>query len=113
LIAGLFVFFTFGSTALTVTTESGGSSQQTTSHFSWFESQGWWGVTILIIFALLFYAVLHFYQRGKLAWTVVFGLTVIALSVLAGFSIGTAYWPGSLAVLIGLFLLPFRARQAK
>ncbi len=113
-IAGLFIFFTFGATSVTVVTESGTStSEQTTSYFSWYESQGWWGVTILVIFALLFYGVLHFYQRGSTIWTVIFGIVAITLSVLAGFSIGTVYWLGSLAVLIGLLMLPFQARPAQ
>lgn len=113
-IAGLFIFFNFGATSVTVVTESGTStSQQTTSYLSWYESQGWWGVAILIIFALLFYGVLHFYQRGSIAGAVVFGLVAITLSILAGFTIGTLYWLGSLAVLIGLVLLPFRSRLSK
>lgn len=113
-IAGLFIFFAFGATSVTVVSESGTSTtQQTTSYLSWFEWAGWWGIAILFIFALLFYGVLHFYLRGRLAWNVAFGLVVITLSVLAGFSIGTVYWLGSLAVLIGLLLLPFQARTAK
>jgi len=109
-IAGLFIIFTFGATSVTVVTESGAS---TTSYLSWYQSQGWWGIAILIIFALLFYGVLHFYQRGSTIWTVIFGIVAITLSVLAGFSIGTMYWLGSLAVLLGLLLLPFQARSSK
>lgn len=113
-IAGLFIFFTFGATSVTETIESGsGVTQQTTSYLSWYESQGWWGIVILVIFALLFYGVLHFYRRDSIVWTVVFGVVAITLSVLAGFSIGAMYWLGSLAVLIGLLLLPFQARSAK
>jgi hypothetical protein len=110
ILAGFIIFFYSGAGSVSASSESG---VQIVRHLSWLESQGWWGVAILIIFALLFYAVLHFYQRGRLAWTLIFGLAVITLSVLAGFSIGAVYWPGSFAVLIGLLLLPFQARPRK
>ena len=111
-IAGFIIFFAFGGTSITEIAETpiGGdpsAAQQTISHLSWVEAQGWWGVTVLFIFAILFYGVLHFYLRGKVAWTVVFGLAVITLSVLSGFTIGTMYWLGSLAVLLGLILATF------
>lgn len=107
-IVGLFIFFFFGGGSATATSETG--AQPVISRISWFEMQGWWGIAILIIFALLFYGVLHFYQRGRRLWTVVFGLVAIALSILAGFSIGTMYWLGSLAVLVGLLALPFHRK---
>ena len=111
-IAGFIIFFAFSATSVTTVAETpiGGdprSAQRTISHLSWYEAQGWWGVAVLFIFAILFYGVLHFYLRGKLGWTVAFGVVAITYSVLALFSIGTVYWPGSLAVLLGLILLPF------
>jgi len=111
-IAGFIIFFAFGATSVTTVAETpiGGdprSAQRTISHLSWYEAQGWWGVAVLFIFAILFYGVLHFYLRGQLGWTVAFGVVAITYSVLALFSIGTVYWPGSLTVLLGLIWLPF------
>ena len=110
-VAGFIIFFTFGANSVTATSETGG--QQIVSHISWFEWAGWWGIALLFIFAALFYGVLHFYQRSKITWTVIFGLVVIILSIISGFSIGTVYWLGSLAVLVGLLPCLFEAKLVR
>jgi ABC-type long-subunit fatty acid transport system fused permease/ATPase subunit len=107
-IAGVIIFFFSGGGS--VTSETG---TQTVQHLNWYESQGWWGVAILFIFAALYYGPLHFYKRGQRGMATLFGLVTIVLTVLAGFSIGFLYLPGAAAVLFALVLLPFQARSAK
>lgn len=106
IIAGFFIFFAIG--GMQATELANGEGQPIIVPISWFESQGWWGLAILFIFATLFYGPLHFYNRKQIALTVTFGIVAMVISILSGFSIGNIYWPGSLALLIGLVLLLFR-----
>jgi hypothetical protein len=107
LIASLAVFFTAGATQVT---ESNGAPQQVV-HLSWYEAQGWWGIAILLIFAALFYAPLHFMRRGQRGWAAIFAAAGIVLTVLTGFSVGGYFFIGALGLLGGLLSLPF-SRQA-
>lgn len=120
LVASVAVFFLVGSTLVTESAQIEApqeeltqqnqagetvNSVQTERHLSWFESQGWWGVAILFIFAALYYGPLHFYQLGKLGRAALFGITAIALTMLAMFSIGLFFVPSGLCVLLGLILM--------
>ena len=101
LAASLFVFFFLGGTSITVTSEG----TETMQHLSWFESQGWWGIAILFIFAALYYGPLHFYKRGKNGMAILFAIAAIGLSILAGFSIGLFFMPAALFLLLALIYL--------
>ncbi len=110
ILAGFIIFFYSGASSVSANRESG---VQIVRHLNWYESQGWWGIAILFIFAALFYGPLRFYNRGQRGMAALFGLMTIILTVLAGFSIGAFYLPGAMALLIGLLLLPFQAHTAK
>ncbi|MQC25894.1 MAG: hypothetical protein DWG76_00375 [Chloroflexi bacterium] len=75
---------------------------------SWYESQGWWGVVVVLAYAALYYAPLHFYRRERPGAAAVFGAVTLALTVLAGFSIGLVYFPAALALLLGLVVMGVR-----
>jgi hypothetical protein len=109
LLVGLVIFFLPYGTRITETAIGNGSKVITTQ-VSFFETQGWWGIWILIAFAALYYGPLRFYRRGSRALAVLFAVAAIALSVLAGFSIGSFYLPAALALLVGLALLPFTSQ---
>ncbi len=111
LLAGFIIFFYSGAASVSASSESGGV--QIVRHLNWYESQGWWGIAILFIFAALFYGPLRFYNRGQRGLATLFGLVTIILTVLAGFSVGAFYLPGATALLLGLLLLPFQARPPK
>lgn len=110
MIAGVVIFFFSGGGSVTVSSETG---TQTVQHLNWYETQGWWGVAILFIFAALYYSPLHFYKRGQRGLAAALGLAAIVLTLLAGFSIGFIYLPDAAAVSLGLLLMSFQARPAK
>lgn len=107
-IAGLLIFLLpFGSRA-SAEVSSSGAEQISVAPTYFFETQGWWGIFILIIFAGLYYGPFHFYRRGSKGMAVLFGIVAVIISILAGFSIGPFYFIGSLAIVIGLILMPFQ-----
>jgi len=99
--ASVFIFFFSGGTQVTET--AGGAV--TERQLSWYESQGLWGIAILFIFSALYYGPLRFFENGRLAMVYIFGLAVIALTILAMFSIGLFYLPSGLFVLLALVLI--------
>ena len=110
--AGIAIFFIPMGTSVTSTiTSNGGSETTTATPISFFEMQGWWGVWILIAFAALYYGPLHFYRRDSQGMAVLFAVSAILLTILAGFSIGPFYLPAALALLAGLVLFPFASKQ--
>lgn len=102
LLAGLAVLVTAGGTVVVE-----GNDVSSAQRIGWVEMQGAWGVIILLIFAALYYGPLHFYRRGQRGLSALFALAAVALTGLAGFSIGGYYFIGGLAFLLGLLLLPF------
>jgi len=106
-VAGLLIAFVpFGMSA-TVEVTPAGSGEVITTPVSFYESQGWWGIFILFVFAALYYGPLHFYRRGSRGMAALFAVAAILLTFLAGFSIGPFYLAGALALLIALVLLTF------
>ncbi|MGH2581595.1 MAG: hypothetical protein ACRDFQ_01710 [Anaerolineales bacterium] len=105
-IGGLLTFFFGGGTRVTVIAIPGEPSEQIVEHLNWFESQGWWGIFILLVFAALFYSPLRFYGHGKKLMAALFTLAAIVLTILSGFSVGPIYLPGALGAFFGLILLP-------
>lgn len=76
-----------------------------TRQVPWYRVQGLWGVTVLIIFALLFIAIVIFVLRKRLLAAAVTSFLAAVLTFLAGFSIGPLYLPALLAVGLGWALL--------
>jgi hypothetical protein len=105
LLAGLVILLIPMGTRVTETLSSSGASETTVRQLSWFESQGWWGIWILVAFAALYYGPFHFFRRGSRALAALFAVAAILITVLAGFSVGLFYVPAAIALLIGLVLL--------
>jgi hypothetical protein len=116
-VAGVWIFLFAGGTQVTETIDASGRSETSIEQISWFQSQGWWGIAILLIFMALYTAPLYFYRRGRTALYFLFTFAAIALSLLAGFSIGPAYLPASAILIVALLLhivvgnLPRRLRN--
>ncbi len=72
---------------------------------SWYEAQGLWGVLVLVIFSGFYLLALRVAWRGKYRALAVMGVVAIALSIVAGFSIGAAYFPAALGLFIGALVL--------
>ncbi len=81
------------------------SFEQVERQVSWYQVQGAWGVFILLVFALLFSGI--GYLAIKTRYGMLAGLSVIAvaLTFLAGFSIGPLYLPAVAGVMLGWVLL--------
>ncbi len=72
---------------------------------SWYETQGLWGVIVLIIFSGLYILAVRVAWRGKYGALTIMGVVALALSIVSGFSIGGAYLPAALGLLIGALVL--------
>src|SRR3990172_3719895 len=80
LLVGFFVLVVPMGTSVSVSTSSSGNTETTITHPSFFEMSGWWGVSILIAFAALYYGPLHFYRRSSRALAALFAVSAIILS---------------------------------
>jgi hypothetical protein len=105
-IGGVLTLLLGGGTRVTEIATSGEPGEQIVEHLNWFESQGWWGIFILLVFAAVFYGPLRFYNLGRKWVAALFALAAIALTLLTGFSVGPVYLPGALSGFFGLILLP-------
>ena len=81
-----------------------GAQETTVSQQSWYASQGPWGVAVVLIFATLYFAPYFFYTRDRLTLSALFTLLALALTYLAGFSIGGTYLPAAVVLLLAFFL---------
>lgn len=72
---------------------------------SWFKTQGWWGVLVLSLFGALYAGAAVLYAQDRRAFAAVLSLAAIALTILAGLSIGLLYVPAGVLTLIAWILL--------
>jgi hypothetical protein len=111
LLIGVYIFLAPFGTMVSESVTSNGTREVVHTSVSFFETQGWWGVWVLIAFAALYYSPFHFYRRGSRAMAALFAISAIILSILAGFSVGAYYFPAALAMLIGLAILLFSPKR--
>ena len=71
---------------------------------SWYEAQGLWGVLWLVLFSGLYLLAVRVAWRGNYIVLAIMSVTAVALSVVAGFSIGGAYLPAALGLFIGTLM---------
>jgi hypothetical protein len=71
---------------------------------SWYEAQGLWGILILVLFSGLYLLAVRTAWRGDHVALAIMSVTAVALSVIAGFSIGAAYLPAALGLFIGTLM---------
>jgi len=72
---------------------------------SWYESQGLWGVLVLVIFSGFYLLALRVALGGNYKALMVMGIVAVMLSIVTGFSIGAAYLPSALGLCIGALIL--------
>jgi hypothetical protein len=82
-------------------------AQEASRQVSWYSVQGTWGVIVLLIFVLLYGSVALFAVRSQRIGLVVTSLLTLALTFLAGFSVGPMYFPAALGLLLGWAALGF------
>jgi len=79
---------------------------------TWYQNQGSWGVTILIIFAALYSAPYLLLRAERKLLSGVFALFALVLTWLAGFSIGFCYLPAAGALILSYIVTAIiRLRQ--
>lgn len=105
--ASLNIIFVPMSTREVVVISADGSQteERVISQISWYEAQGWWGIVIVVIFGFLYSltgALAYFDYLPGLAISSFFALV---LTVLAALSIGGAYAPSLLGMILGWLIL--------
>lgn len=103
-LAGLWIFLNAGGTRVTETIDSRGFSETTVEQLSFYQTQGWWGIVILLVFVTLYTAPIYFYQRRRTGLFILFALAAMALTLLAGFSVGPPYLPAAAVLIVALLL---------
>ena len=71
---------------------------------SWYEAQGLWGVLWLLVFSGLYILAVRVAWRGSHLALAIVSVTAVALSIVTGFSIGGAYLPAALGLIIGTLM---------
>ena len=106
--ASLYIFFSPVTTSGVTGTLRRDSSEVVeifTRQQSWYEAQGLWGILVLVIFSGLYILAVRVAFKGKYGALTIMGIVAVALSILAGFSIGVAYLPAAMGLLIGALVL--------
>jgi hypothetical protein len=103
-LASLWIFFNIGGTRVTESIDATGRTQTAVEQLTWFQTQGWWGVIILLIFMMLYTSPLYFYRRQRSFLAILFALACIGLTLLAGLSIGPFYLPAAAVLMVGILL---------
>ncbi|MEE8078382.1 MAG: hypothetical protein V3T18_05240 [Pseudomonadales bacterium] len=107
--ASIYIFFSplsgRGITARRTFGESGSVVETYVTEQSWYEAQGLWGVFVLVVFAGIYLFAVRLAWNGRyIALTIVIVIT-IALSIIAGFSIGGIYFPAAVGLVVGALIL--------
>jgi hypothetical protein len=92
-------------TAVTVNPEGTTSFFQATRHLTFYGAEGAWGVTLLILFAVLYIATGALALWRRLIILAVMSLAAAALTVITSLSIGLLYFPALYAVIIGWIIV--------
>jgi len=106
--ASLYIFFAPVTIhSVTATTVSGGldTVEESTSELSWYKVQGLWGSIVLLLFAGLYGLAARLAWRAAYLPLGILSVLALALTYLAGFSIGLAYLPAAIGLFIGALLL--------
>ena len=81
--------------------DSGAVVEAFTREQSWYEAQGLWGTLWLVLFSGLYLLAVRVAWSGNHKALAIMSATAIALSVVTGFSIGSAYLPAALGLFVG------------
>jgi len=72
---------------------------------SWHEAQGLWGILWLVFFSGLYLLAVRVAWKGNRIALAITSVTAVALSIVTGFSIGSAYLPAALGLFIGTLMI--------
>ena len=106
--ASLYIFFvpiTVVTTPSKLFRDSTVVVETSTRELSWFEAQGLWGVLVLLMFPGLYLLATRLAWRSQYTGLTILSLIAIAVSIIAGFSIGGIYLPAALGLLAGALIL--------
>ena len=68
---------------------------------SWYETEGLWGVMVIVIVGAFYLLAVRVAWQGKGKALLLMSFFAVVLSILSGFSIGAAYLPAALGLLLG------------
>ena len=75
-----------------------------TTKQTWYEAQGLWGIFVLVIFTSIYLLAVQLAWRNSYLALTILSVIAIALSVVAGFSIGGLYFPAAAGLLIAALI---------
>ncbi len=107
ILASLYIIFVPMTTQEIVVISADGSQteERTIRQISWYKAQGWWGIIIVVIFAFIYSAVGLLAYFDHLPGLAIVSLFALVLTLLAALSIGGAYAPSLLGVILGWLFL--------
>ena len=107
--ASIYIFFSpltgQGVTARRTFGESGIVVETYVTEQSWYEAQGLWGVFVLVVFAGIYLFAVQLAWNGRYIALTIVSVITIALSIIAGFSIGGIYFPAAVGLVFGALIL--------
>ena len=107
--ASIYIFFSplsgHGVTARRTFGESGSVIETYVTEQSWYEAQGLWGVFVLAVFAGIYLFAVRLAWNGRYNALTIVSMITIALSIIAGFSIGGIYFPAAVGLVVGALIL--------
>lgn len=80
---------------------SGSVLETPTTEQSWYAAHGLWGTFLLVFFSGLYLVAIRAAWTGHHVSLAIISVAAVVLSVVTGFSIGGAYLPAALGLLIG------------
>ena len=100
LLAGVAAAWAVGTSVFVATSRVAAAHDQ-----PWFQAHGPWGMAWLFLFCGLYLLAVRLAWQGKYAAQAGVAIAAVALSVITGFSIGSAYLPAALGLLIATLML--------
>ena len=107
--ASIYIFFSplsgQGVTARRTFGESGSVVETYVTEQSWYGAQGLWGIVVLVVFAGIYLFAVRLAWNGRYIALTIVSVITIALSIIAGFSIGGIYFPAAVGLVVGALIL--------
>jgi hypothetical protein len=106
--ASLYILFypvTINGVTSTLRRDSGELVDVFTRQQSWYETQGLWGVLVIVIFGGFYLLAARVAWKGNYKVLTIMGIVGIVLSIVTGFSIGGAYLPSALGLFVAALML--------
>lgn len=89
----------------------GETSVESITRQSWYQVQGWWGVAVVLIFGGLYAGGYALARRSAAIPLALLSVLLLAVTYLAGFSIGLFYLPAAMTLAAGSICLLISSRM--